>query len=114
MLATNGPDGRPQVSPIWFVVEDGALRWSISTTTQKARNLQRDDRCTVLVFHPGSDSYYAEIRGNVQITDDRDYGFADRLGARYRTDMRSFDGPEDRRLAVTLIPSRINVVDLRG
>lgn len=113
VLATNGPDGRPQVSPVWFLVEDGSLRITIADTTQKARNLRRDDRCTVLAFHPASDAYYAEIRGNAEIADDHDYRFADRLGAKYRSDLRTFDGPQDRRLAVTIVPSRINVIDLR-
>ena len=40
--------------------------------------------------------------------------FADRLGAKYQADVRDHDGPGDRRVIVTIKPTRVNAVDMRG
>lgn len=112
-LATNGPDGRPQLTAVWYGIEDGALCISATAGTQKARNLRRDRRCSVLVFHPASPNLYAEIRGVATLDDDADYRFADRLGRRYATDFRSFDEPGAHRLRVVVRPTRIVVTDVR-
>jgi len=46
-LATTWPDGRPHVMPVWGVWDDGALWFSSSVPSRKARNLRRDPRCVV-------------------------------------------------------------------
>jgi hypothetical protein len=65
-------------------------------------------------FHPGSLNHYVEIRADATVDPDPGYAFADRLGARYATDMRTFDGPTDTRAVVTLHPRKTNIVDVRG
>ena len=57
---------------------------------------------------------YLEIRGNAEITPDDDYSFADQLGAKYQSDLRSHDQPGQSRVKVTIRPTRINAVDMRG
>ena len=113
VIATNGPDGIPQLSAIWFIVEDGAVKMSVTESTQKYKNLVADNRATLLIFHPKSANYYAEIRGAISILPDLGYEFANRLGEKYSTDMRSFDGEGARRVVLTLAPSKINVGDYR-
>ncbi len=113
-LATNGADGRPQLTTIWFGVEGGELCLSITESTQKARNLRADGRCSVLIHDPASTSRFVEIRGWAELTPDPGYAFADRLGVRYDTDFRSFDGPDASRLRVAIRPQRIVVTDVRG
>lgn len=44
-LATAWPDGRPHVMPVWAVWTNGALWFSSSPGSRKARNLERDPRC---------------------------------------------------------------------
>jgi PPOX class probable F420-dependent enzyme len=115
ILATLGPDGRPQQTPIWFIVEDDKIKMSVSQSRQKYKNLAADGRGTVLIFHPDSELYYVEIRGDIEVTDDLDFAFADRLGpTKYATDMRSFDGPNARWAMLSLTPTKINVIDVRG
>jgi PPOX class probable F420-dependent enzyme len=46
-LATRSPDGRPHVMPVWAVWHDGALWFSSSIGSRKARNLAADARCTI-------------------------------------------------------------------
>jgi PPOX class probable F420-dependent enzyme len=113
VIATNGPDGLPQLSAVWFIVEEGALKISVTESTQKYRNLVADNRATLLIFHPESANYYAEIRGHISISSDLDYGFANRLGKKYSTDMRSFDGAGARRVVLMMVPAKINVGDYR-
>ena len=39
-LATIGPDGRPQLSEVWFLAEDGTLRLSLNTSRQTIMRLR--------------------------------------------------------------------------
>jgi hypothetical protein len=57
---------------------------------------------------------YLELRGDAEITPDDDYSFADQLGAKYQADLRSHDHPGESRVKVTIHPTRINAVDMRG
>jgi PPOX class probable F420-dependent enzyme len=112
VLATNGPDGRPQVSAVWFLAEDDTVRVSLNTTRKKVRNLRRDPRCTVFLLDLTNPYRYLEIRGDARLEPDDDYEFAGRLGAKYGADVRSMDPPEQTRVALTLIPAKANAVDL--
>jgi PPOX class probable F420-dependent enzyme len=114
VLATNGHDGHPQLTAVWYIVEDDRICISITESTRKAKNLAVDGRCSVLLFHPETPNYYAEIRGIARIEPDHDYVFADRLGWRYDTDMRSFDSADTRRLLAAIEPLKVNVTDVRA
>jgi PPOX class probable F420-dependent enzyme len=46
-LATHWPDGRPHVMPVWAVWHAGALWFSSSRQSRKARNLANDPRCVL-------------------------------------------------------------------
>jgi PPOX class probable F420-dependent enzyme len=58
--ATNGRDGWPHLMPLWYVVRSGELWAWTYAKSQKARNLERDPRCTLQV-EAGVE--YAELRG---------------------------------------------------
>ncbi|MFP5308151.1 MAG: PPOX class F420-dependent oxidoreductase [Actinomycetes bacterium] len=49
VLASVGPDGAPHVVPMWFCLRDGVVHTWTYATSQKARNLARDPRATLLV-----------------------------------------------------------------
>ena len=114
VLATNGHDGHPQLTAVWYIVEDDRICISITDSTRKAKNLAVDDRCSVLVFHPETPNHYAEIRGIARTEPDDDDVFADRLGLRYDTDMRTFDSAQARRLRVAIEPLKVVVTDVRA
>jgi hypothetical protein len=42
-----------------------------------------------------------------------DYVFADRIGAKYDFDLRTFDASDDTRVLVAIKASRVNVIDVR-
>lgn len=111
-LATVGPDGRPQLSEVWFLAEDGEVKFSLNTTRQKTRNLQRHPAATAFILDLANPYRYLEIRGDAEVVPDDDYAFADRLGAKYGADLRTRDQPGDTRVIVTIRPTRINAVTM--
>jgi PPOX class probable F420-dependent enzyme len=112
-LATVGPDGRPQVSAVWFLNDDGTVKVSLNVGRQKTKNLTANPAVTVFILDLANPARYLEIRGDATLEPDEDYAFADRLGAKYGgADLRAMDGPDGRRVVVSVDPVRINAVDL--
>jgi PPOX class probable F420-dependent enzyme len=113
-LATVGPDGRPQVSEVWFLAEGDDVRVSLNTTRQKTRNLVANPVVSLFVLDLANPLRYLELRGDAEITPDDDYAFADRVAAKYGegVDLREMDGPGQTRVAVTIRPARVVAVDL--
>jgi PPOX class probable F420-dependent enzyme len=111
-LATISRDGRPQLSEVWFLFEDGSLKLSLNTSRQKVKNLSENSACTLFLLDLANPYRYLEIRGDADMRPDNDYLFADRLGAKYSTDLRLHDSPGDKRVVITLRPVRINAVDM--
>lgn len=64
ILATIGPDGVPDPVGMWFVLLEGDVWMRTYAKSQKAHNLRRDPRVSVLVE---DGQRYAELRG-VQIS----------------------------------------------
>lgn len=115
VLATVGPDGRPQVTALWFLYEPEAdrFRLSLNTARQKVKNLRANPAVTLLVVD-ATGYRTLEVRGDAVIEPDDDYRFADRVGAKYGSDLRAMDGPGEHRVVVTIDPARVNAVDLTG
>lgn len=111
-LATIGPDGRPQLSEVWFLDDGGTPRVSLNTTRQKVKNLRRNPACTLFILDLANPYRYLEVRGDAQLDPDGDYAFADRVGAKYGADLRARDNPGEERVVVTIRPSRVNAVDM--
>ena len=112
-LATIGPDGRPQLSAVWFLHEDGELKVSLHATRQKTKNLRRNPAINLFVLDPQNPMRYLEVRGDADIADDTDYAFATRVGAKYGgADLRQLDGDDQRRVVVTVRPTRVVAIDL--
>jgi PPOX class probable F420-dependent enzyme len=105
-LATLGSDGRPQLSEVWFLAEDDTVQLSLNTTRHKVTNLRRQPACSLLILDLANPYRYLEIRGDAEIEPDPDYAFADKLGAKYSSDLRDMDRPGESRVVVTLRPHR--------
>jgi PPOX class probable F420-dependent enzyme len=58
--ATIGPGGRPHLAALWYVPGPGRLDCWTYAASQKARNLERDPRATLLTEAGGT---YQELRG---------------------------------------------------
>jgi PPOX class probable F420-dependent enzyme len=83
------------------------VRISLSTARQKVRNLQRRPACSLLILDLANPYRYLEIRGDAEIEPDPDYAFADKIGAKYQSDLREMDKPGESRVVVTLRPHRV-------
>lgn len=83
-IATIGPTGAPQVSPVWFGWDGTHIRFSQSPNAQKAKNLQRDNRVSLSIVDPTNDYRYLEVRGRVtDIEEDPGYTFLNRMAGKY-------------------------------
>ena len=58
--ATIGPNGRPHLMPLWYVVDDGVITAWTFAKSQKARNLERLPQATLQVE---AGDTYQELRG---------------------------------------------------
>lgn len=113
-LGTVGPDGRPQLSEVWFLAEGDTVAISLNNSRQKTKNLRANPAASVFLLDLGVPYRYLEIRGDAEITPDDDYAFADKVGAKYHDDPRAHDLPGHSRVKVIIRPVRINAVDMRG
>ncbi len=113
-LATIGPDGRPQLSEVWFLPEGDTVALSLNTSRQKVKNLRANPASTVFLLDLAVPYRYLEIRGDAEIIPDDDYAFADKVGAKYGADLRTRDHPGESRVKVVIRPVRVNAVDMRG
>jgi PPOX class probable F420-dependent enzyme len=113
-LATVGPDGRPQLSEVWFLADRDTVSLSLNTARQKTKNLMANRAANLFLLDLAVPYRYLEIRGDAEIAADDDYSFADRVGAKYNADLRLHDQPGQSRVRVTLRPTRVNAVDMRG
>ena len=74
-MATVGPDGQPHLVAMWFAVIDGDICFETKTKSQKAVNLRRDPRISVLVEDGATyeDLRGVSIEGRAELSDDADF-----------------------------------------
>jgi PPOX class probable F420-dependent enzyme len=113
-LATTDGDGRPQLSPVWFLFEDGTLRISLNAARQKTKNLERNAACSFLILDLSNPYRYLELRGVAQIEPDPDFAFAAKVGTKYDINPTAFDQPGEARVIVTIETSKVIAVDMSG
>jgi PPOX class probable F420-dependent enzyme len=107
-LGTIGPDGRPQLTEVWFVADGDTVSFALSTARQKTQNLLANPAVSVLLLDLANPYGYLDFRGDAEILPDDDYSFADRVGAKYNTDLRDRDRPGDERVIVAVTPLRVH------
>lgn len=111
-FATIGDDGFPQATVIWFLYDDGQLRLSLNDSRLKTRNLRKRPQCSLLLLDLENTYRYLEIRGTAHIEPDDDYAFAEKVGAKYDSDLRVHDGPGEGRVVITIEPKNVYAVDM--
>jgi PPOX class probable F420-dependent enzyme len=124
-VASLGPRGWPHVMPLWYVPRDGEIWVWTYAKSQKAKNLERDPRATLMI-EDGTE--YNELRG-VQIEaeaelirdTDRVVDFAKQLTIRYSEGIESVEGDAaaglqaqaPKRVAIHFHPKRVATWDHR-
>jgi PPOX class probable F420-dependent enzyme len=114
-LATIGKDGGPQLTEVWFLFEDGKVKTSLNDSRLKTKNLRARPQCSLFILDLANPFRYLDVRGTAVLAPDDDYEFATRLGAKYGgADLREHDGPDDRRVVVTIEPANVFAVDMNA
>lgn len=111
VLSTIGQDGYPQVTALWFLLDDdGTIKFSLNNTRQKVKNLQQHPECSFFVLDPNNPYRTLEIRARANIAEDRDKVFAKKLAAKYGgADFTASDRPDEFRVVVSLEPVKVNI-----
>ena len=108
-VATIGPSGEPQCSPVWFDWDGTFLRFAqVSGYQQKVRNLRREPRIALSVVDPANAYRYLEVRGRVErIEPDPDWSFINAMAKKYLgQDRYPFGKPGDEWAVVVIRPER--------
>lgn len=106
-VSTIGPKGEPQTTPIWFVWQDGVVRFSLVEGRQKLRNLRRDPRLSVVIVDPADPTWYLELRGSADLQPDPDLTVERAAAIKYRGEHTDVEAPGAARVAATVVVERV-------
>jgi PPOX class probable F420-dependent enzyme len=83
--ATTRPDGRPHITPVWFVLDGDDLIFTTHETSLKAKDLRRDPRICLCVDDETPPFDYVMIEGTVTLSEDLEElrRWATAIGGRY-------------------------------
>jgi PPOX class probable F420-dependent enzyme len=107
-IATSGPNGQLQSSPVWGGFDDGHFVFSLTKGRQKYHNLQDNPTIAVSGIDPDNAYRYLEIRGSVvRVDDDSSNEFIDSMAKKYMdVDAYPFHQPGDERVVMRVEPAR--------
>ena len=108
-LATLMPDGQPQVTPVWGLLENGNLKINTAIGRQKDKNMRERPQATVLLVDPENGQNWIEVRCRVanRTTDGADAEI-DALAKKYLdVDTYPYRNPAETRVSFTLEPIKI-------
>jgi PPOX class probable F420-dependent enzyme len=84
-LATTRPDGRPHVTPVWFLLDGDDVIFNTAAMSVKGRSLRADPRAAMCVDDERPPFSYVLLEGRVAISEElpalREW--ATRIAARY-------------------------------
>ncbi len=111
-VATIGPDGAPQTSPVWFDFDGECVLFSLTTTRQKYRNLKSRPDVALSFVDPDNPYRYLEIRGLVEsMDDDVEYAFINAMSKKYiDRDVYPFARLREHRIVVKVRPRRVAIL----
>ena len=107
-VATIGPKGEPQNTPVWFGWDGNHVLLTMTKTVQKYLNLQRDPRLALSIVDPKNSYRYLEIRGRVVgIEEDLGRHFVNSMAKKYLDqDVYPWHHPGDEHVVVIVEPQR--------
>ena len=122
ICATLGPGGRPHLAALWYLPVDGRVDCWTYAASQKARNLERDPRATLL---SEAGTAYQELRGvsmecDAELVRDPDavldigVALAVRYGTAAGPELRASLAPQAaKRVGIRFSPTRVSSWDHR-
>ncbi|MCC3311907.1 pyridoxamine 5'-phosphate oxidase family protein [Nocardia africana] len=121
-LASLGKNGTPHLTAMWYGLVDGEIWFETKAKSQKAVNLRRDPRVTVLV--EAGDTYDqlrgVSIEGRAEIVEDPEALFKvgisvwERYTGPYTEELRPMvEAMLNKRIAIRVVPERVRSWDHR-
>lgn len=121
-LATLGKNGTPHLTAMWYGLVDGEIWFETKGKSQKAVNVRRDPRVTVLV--ESGDTYDqlrgVSIEGRAEIVEDSEALFKvgvsvwERYTGPYTEELRPMvEAMLNKRVAIRVVPERVRSWDHR-
>lgn len=105
-IATIGPHGEPQSSPVWFGWDGEHVLFSLTKARQKYHNLQRNPRIALSITDPKEILRYLEIRGQVvRVDEDPNLDFINSMAKKYLgLDKYPWHQPGEERVVIVVQP----------
>jgi len=83
-LATTMPDGSPQVTPVWFSVDETHILINTAKGRVKDRNMRERPKVALVIQDPDTPYRYLQIRGRVdEVTEEGGDEHIDALSLKY-------------------------------
>ncbi len=70
IVATQRADGRPQLSPVWYVYEETRLYFSAFAQAAKCRHLRREPHIAICVDGAHPDARFVTLYGTAEIVEE--------------------------------------------
>jgi hypothetical protein len=111
-LATVMPDGSPQVTPVWFDYQGGAIRVNTAKGRVKARNMKEGAAVALSIMDPDNPYRHIQVRGRVlRATEAGADSHIDSLAKKYLgKDKYPSRRPGEVRLTVEIEPTSVSVM----
>ena len=108
-LATLMPDGRPQVTPVWFDLDGSNIRINTAKGRVKDRNMRRNKNVALAISDPDNPYRHLAIQGEVMdITEQGADAHIDALAKKYLgKDKYPFRQPGEVRVIYKIRPDRV-------
>ena len=105
-MATIGPKGEPQTSPVWFGWDGEHIRVSQTKARQKYRNLRRNPKIALSIVDPENPYRYIEVRGTVvDFVEDPSKAFIDEMAQKYLNEPKyPWNKPGEERVVLVIKP----------
>jgi PPOX class probable F420-dependent enzyme len=109
-VASTGPKGEPQSSPVWFGWNGEQILFSQTKGRQKYRNFLSEPRIALSIVDPTNPYRYLEIRGKVvRIDEDPDLTFINSMAKKYLgEDKYPWHQPTDERVVIVVEPEHFS------
>jgi PPOX class probable F420-dependent enzyme len=109
-LATIMKDGTPQVTPVWFNIDEKHILINSARGRVKDRNMRRNPHVALMIVDPKDAYRYIQIRGKVvEITTQGARAHINALSKKY-TGREIFTGgsPDEIRVTYKILPEKIS------
>jgi len=109
-LATLMPDGRPQVTPVWFDYDGKYFIVNTAKGRMKDRNMRREPRVSLAIMDPDNPYRYLEVRGRVaEVAENGAADHIDKLARKYLgVDKYPYAQPGEQRVMFKIEPERFS------